>query len=179
MKNKTVVLETAVFEVIETFVNEGKSFSIYDVTKEIRKRANSEMYVFEDLTLDEDNKYSIDHSLVKTNFEWIALINPSVHDLELTVSQGPNYRIFTPKDAVAKPVKSIKPMIYSSKFTSDIADKIESYLTGKFRSVKQVQSRLRREGNFTCDEILDFLDAKGWVDLSNYNGAVSKVMANV
>lgn len=172
MKKKLVLLETVVFEVVETFVNDAKSFSIHDITKEVRRRENAGLYEFYDLLENDDGGFDIEHDDVKVEFEYF-LTNPVDYDLNLAVTHADGYRLFTPVvDKVVSPNAYVN-ISADPTFTDSVKDKITDYLTGRHRSIKQLQSRLKREGNFTCAELKAYLISEGILDTSKVNPKIA------
>lgn len=169
MKNYSSFQE-AIQDVVADFVEDGFKFSVHDVTNKIRNWVNNGSIVFDflPLHLDATEVQPVLHPEVKNAFNDM-LRNNLLPFLSIDYSNG--YRLFYSEASdVVIPVKEniVIPAKKSMKVlgVEPLINKIERYVSNfyfnhqypkTFPTVKQIQSTLRRDGNYTCQELLDLI----------------------
>lgn len=161
--NMTTTFENAVHTVVNDFVAANKSFSLHEVTSEVRRRVNAGEVVLSDgKPSTEGYPAQINHDEVKA-----AVANMN---LDLDISYVNGYRVFSAKaPTLVTPISTVSN-------TSIIVDHIKNYVNSKMSknlstTVKQIQSTLRRVGNVTCEEIVDILGQNGYNVQPDSSGA--------
>lgn len=169
-KTQPILFLSAVRLVADEFSKMKKAFSAHDVTKALRAKSNEGEIDIVDITETESVPTisalvkKIDHAKVRDAV--ISLYEAG----ELAgyrkgygrTPQGSSYveyqfdtaGLVPPVQATATPVP----------VSAAIADRIFQYCLGRLRSgylptIKNIQSTLRRDGNFTCTQILDVMGA--------------------
>ena len=173
---KTIQLVTAVVQAICNFGT--TQFSIWDITKQIRKDCNADLYELSD----EDGK-NLFHSDVKRVFG--ELFDTSFGNDYTMTHDARGFRVFElNRNALASPVgntapvtKPLKSIDANSPLSPRAQILISLYLSSKpSATVKQIQSRLKGYP-YTCREIADFLISSGNVDTSSISLPPSLIRA--
>jgi hypothetical protein len=158
---KTITVTTAILLTLKEFVND--TFSIHDVTKNIRKNVRNGEYELVDYV------DSVPHDLVKTHF--LELIDNGLLD-NYYVRNNPNgYREYclnptfdSVQPATADPTTVVQNAMATTVLPTDVQLKIYAYLKNNGpANMKRIQSRLKGY-NYTCQEIKDFLDKINLID---------------
>jgi hypothetical protein len=159
---KHISTTTAILLAINEFGD--NPFSIYNITKSIRKSvrdgAYELRYYFDD----------VEHDLVKDYF--LELIDNGLLD-HYYVRNNPNgYREYSktipnviPKATIPDPTAVVQNAMATTILPKEVQLKIYTYLKGRGYSatMKQIQSRLKGH-SYTCQEIKDFLDKINLID---------------
>ena len=179
---KEIKLYTAVLLVIGSFT---RSFSAHEVTQEVRKRVNDGEYDLTDVDYGNVPELGINGYLIEHN-EVKSIIREAQEVIGLKSHHGPNYIIYSVKtdeeessapeknpftknivqqlsqNPFAKqPIESLKTYVAKSIIDGEVGKKVLKYVKDHGPvTIKQIQSRLKRDGNFTCQQIQDFLVSK-------------------
>lgn len=163
---KQISTTTAILLAINEFGD--NPFSIYNITKSIRKSVRDETYelryYFDD----------VEHDSVKSYF--LELVDSGLLD-DYYVRNNPNgYREYCktilnviPSSTVPRKTLDVTSTVQNAMSTTvlptDVQLKIYTYLKGRGYSatMKQIQSRLKGH-SYTCQEIKDFLDKINLID---------------
>jgi hypothetical protein len=171
---ETLIIEEAVLKTVNAFLDTDKTFSIFDITQQIRQDA--ENGVIEIPTLRVDNQpfeFDIPHSVVKDVF--LAYVAQGVFNQGLVRKWNGQYFVYQgavnvaannavlPSAPVSQPYTAPLSSSGSSKLPKDIVIiRIGMYLKncksrGSNPTVKQIQSAIKR-GNeqvgWTCGELM-------------------------
>jgi len=180
---QSVTLQTAVLLQVKEFANANQSFSIHDITREIRSKVNNGILEIPEVEVSGASfRFDIPHVKVKNLFE--ELWRNGVFDPDFSLTRqfsGMYFQYFptlvsttpvtsTPTLSVSQPAlpPKIATPITSNAPTTDktsITFRIKNYLvnckTKNFRpTLKQVQSAIKRGNESTgwsCDAIKDII----------------------
>lgn len=183
MSNQTtnvpsVTLQTAVLMQVKEFAENNTTFSVHDVTRNIRTKVYSgNLEVPETEVAGASFRHDIPHTKVKAIFD--ELWRTGVFDPILTLSRNFNGTYFeytpqlvstNPTPVVATPavtytaLASTPAISYTAPADNDIKSRIVTYLTNckkkNFRpSLKHVQSAIKRDvtTGWTCEQIKDYI----------------------
>lgn len=169
--NMTTTFESAVQTVINDFVSNNKSFSLHEVTQEVRRRVNTGEVVLSDgQPSSEGYPAQVNHDDVKTVFGNMGLT--------LNVSYANGYRMFSP---VTVTTPAAPAPTNSSSSSNIVWDHIKNYLDNKKGqpvTLKQIQSTLRRVGKLTCDDIANLLYQNNYNVQTNTSAHASKYIVS-
>jgi len=185
---KTIKLNTAIIAQIKAFVDSGKDYSAYDVTKAIRNDCNSGVLAISDLQqedVDGISSYKIVHSDVQAYVKELEQ-NNLLFGCQKTYGvshHGVSYVIYNPAPvvptfqvaastststastaAIAIPIKIKQSK--TNKINAALSSKIENYvvnkgLKGSKATLKGIQSRLKQKG-ITVEDIYNFVVDDGY-----------------
>lgn len=175
----SVTLQTAVLMQVKEFAQSQQSFSVHDITRNIRSKTGSgEIEIPEVEVSGASFRYDIPHVKVKQNFD--EMWRTGVFDPFFTLNRQFNgqYFVYTPSVASGAPAPTPVPVTAyvqtpsktgtsSGKVSqSEVQTRVETYLDNcldrNFRpTLKQVQSAIKR-GNastgWTCGELSDLIE---------------------
>jgi hypothetical protein len=170
-------LEDAILDQVDEFVADGKSFSIWDITKSLRDHANNGDISISGCEVDgRSYNYEVSHDKVKQLFEEM-LADGCVGRLTVLTATNQGYRIFTPyapSSGVVINSPNYAPYPYSSSGTAiDDAEaerRIDIYLNGcqqrnQKPTLKQIQCAIKRGGHasgLTVRQIDDIVENLGY-----------------
>ena len=165
MENKIMKTISATIAILLAIKEFGDTpFSIWNITKNIRKNVRDGGYELEDWGDD------VEHDMVKENF--IKILDSSLLD-DYYVHNNPNgYREYSkniinqlPTATIPDPTSVVQSAMATTVLPKDVQLKIYSYLKGRKYSatMKQIQSRLKGH-NYTCQELKDFLNKINLID---------------
>ena len=194
---KEVTLATAVILVIQEFQSDNAEFSAYDVTQTIRQKTNDGDFDLVDVNFVSSSVhptpfYEVEHIKVRRYVE--EFFAEGVFEADR--KNNGKYNVYTLKDSdintspFTAPVPAAPTALSAPKSVASImssAPKASGGLTQQAKrkiiayiydhapvSIKQIQSRLRHDGNYSCDEIRDWLISKGMVSPFDTSLYVSK-----
>lgn len=165
---KQISTTTAILLAINTF---GDSpFSIYDITKTIRKNVGDGEY---ELRYD----FDVEHDNIKDYFT--ELVDEGLLDGYYVKYNSGGYREFcknptTITQAQTTPTAMVQAAMATTNIPVDVQKKIYAYLKNNGAvTTKQIQSRLKGHP-YTCSEIFDFLNKIRLIDPNTVTSPVSQ-----
>ncbi len=182
----TKSLSEAVKSVAENLLTSKSGFSIYDITSEIRNLCNSGQLTLSNVsTFNSQNgpRFNVRHVEVKQLFldmfqnnEFSNLrfdFNPAGYNVYSAVT--PSTPAPSTPTPVSTPASVPTPSLNANQ--SNLIPVIGKYLKNKLSNgqsvtLKQIQSALKRHGNYKCDEIRQLLVSCGY-QLTNTSAPVS------
>jgi hypothetical protein len=196
MQKLNQTIEEAVTGVVEVFISEDETFSIYNITTSLRDLLNQGWIEISGLQraikpvdLEDDSSERVEtqelpHSLVKDTF--LNLFNN--HKLKCEEVGRGKFTTYGPIVWIAAPATPATPVhptqTISKNSTSiqksvdDLTDQIERYLKTKGQAtLKQIQSRLKEKG-ITCSDLEKTLTKLDGIVL-DLAPVVSKIIAKI
>jgi hypothetical protein len=177
----TVTLQTAVLNQVNEFVQQGKVFSVYEITQAIRKKtAQGELEIPEVEVNGASFRFDIPHVKVKALFDesWrTGIFNSGLSrkyngqyweysPSPVTASPTVNVQASVPLMSTVAPLQPVVSKIPVTTFSKQvIQDRIKTYLlhcaASSYRpTIKQVQSAIKRgdmSTGWSCQEIQDLI----------------------
>lgn len=195
MQKLEQTIEEAVTGVVEVFISENETFSIYNITTSLRDLLNQGWISITGLDktqkpidLEDDSSELVEtqelpHHLVRDTFQNLIQTGAIKCD---PISRG-KFTIYGPVVFVAGPAYSPAPKQVTTnsqnstraqKAADDLTEQIENYLKAKgAATLKQIQSRLKEKG-ITCSDIEKTVKKINGVVL-DFAPVVSKIIAKI
>lgn len=184
---KSLTLKDAVEAVVADFASQGKQFSAYDVTKEIRSRSKNQYDITDAVDYGSGYKEvehtkvrSFVHSLIRSKGSDFQTDNRMGYIVYTPVANGSSSSVASFVGAPAATIQQAPVATLGTVLPSDAKDKAIAYLAnsgGGWRTLKEVQSVLKRSGNFTCQQIYNTLSKTARVAIGPNRNALSKSTA--
>lgn len=192
MQKLEQTIEEAVTGVVEVFISENETFSIYNITTSLRDLLNQgwisitgldktqKPIDLEDDSSDLVETQELPHYLVKDTFS--KLLNSG--QIKCSVVAKGKFTTYGPESIVTRapqqnPVNTISQnSTRVQKAADDLTEQIENYLKAKgAATLKQIQSRLKEKG-ITCSDIEKTVKKINGVVL-DFAPVVSKIIAKI
>lgn len=180
---KTLTLNESIKLTVETLLNTVGSFSIHDITASIREKANNGEFEITDVpTFGSPTRFNIRHNEVRTSFlnmlSAFALVS-NFNGTYNVYSADPASPLATIPSPTSVPSVSVPTFSVSQCMGSSAVSAAMDYINKKASNrvgvtIKQVQSALKRYGNFRCQEIADELIRGGFKVMADIDGSISK-----
>jgi hypothetical protein len=178
---QTVTLQTAVLMQVKEFANNNKSFSVHDITREVRSKVNQGVLEIPEVEVAGASfRFDIPHSKVKALFDELWRTGVFAPDFSLNRQFNGTYFEYTPSVvAVANPPSAPTPSFTvsqppvqapaASASAKTVQDRIQIYLDNcsarSFQpTLKQVQSAIKRDVStgWSCEQIQDYVEGLGY-----------------
>jgi len=178
-----VTLQTAVLLQVKEFANNNQSFSVHDITREVRQKVNNGLLEIPEVEVSGASfRFDIPHAKVKALFDELWRAGTFAPDFALNRQFTGVYFQYTPVPVVQTtnvpfvpaptPVLSVaQPQVTppASVSTGVVEDRIQKYLANcssrNFQpTLKQVQSAIKRDVStgWSCEKIQDYIEGLGY-----------------
>lgn len=198
---QTVTLQTAVLMQVKEFATNNQKFSVHDITRTVRQKANNgELEIPEVEVAGASFRFDIPHAKVKALFD--ELWRTGVFDPDFTLNRNFTGMFFeytpapvssansvsAPSFTVAQPSVNAPATSGTKVNKSQVTERIKKYLTNcinrNFRpTLKQVQSAIKRGSESTgwsCGDIEDIISSDlGYNIVTDPNYASASQVATV
>lgn len=175
---QTVTLQTAVLIQVNELASNNKTFSVHDITREIRSKVNQGILEIPEVEVSGASfRFDIPHAKVKSLFDELWRAGTFDPNFSLARNFNGTYFEYTPQPVQSVPAAPVsvtvaQPAIVppSPSVTSGTVEgRIQKYLDNcksrNFRpTLKQVQSAIKRDVSTgrTCEQLQDYIEGLGY-----------------